>query len=78
MRNLISVVMALSIGDKIAEVSPAARSGKHLKAAKKARKAEFLTPEEVRLLLDNARGIFYPFFLTAARTGFHWSTIPSA
>lgn len=69
MRNLISGVMALAIEDRITEVNPAARSGKYLKAAKKAKKAEFLTPEEVRLLLDNARGIFYPFFLTAARTG---------
>jgi integrase len=34
-----------------------------------ARKAEFLTPEKIRLLLDKARGIFYPFFLTAVRTG---------
>jgi len=69
MRNLISGVMALAIEDKITEVNPAARSGKYLKAAKKAKKAEFLTPEEVRLLLGNARGVFYPFFLTSARTG---------
>jgi integrase len=69
MRNLISGVMALAIEDKITEVNPAARSGKYLKAAKKAKKAEFLTPEEVKLLLDHTRGIFYPFFLTAARTG---------
>ena len=69
MRNLISGVMALSIEDKIVEVNPVARTGKYLKAAKKARKAEFLTPEEVRLLLDTTRGIFYPFFLAAARTG---------
>jgi integrase len=69
MRNLISGVMALAIEDKITEVNPAARSGKYLKAAKAAKKAEFLTPEEVKLLLDHTRGIFYPFFLTAARTG---------
>ena len=69
MRNLISGVMELAIEDKIVGTNPAARSGKYQKAAKKARKAEFLTPEEVRLLLDNARGVFYPFFLTAARTG---------
>lgn len=69
MRNLISGVMALAIEDKILEVIPASRSGKYLKAAKQARKAEFVTPEEVRLLLDTARGIFYPFFLAVARTG---------
>ena len=69
MRNLISGVMALSIEDKVIGTNPAARSGKYLKAAKKARKAEFLTPAEVGLLMDNARGIFYPFFLTAVRTG---------
>lgn len=69
MRNLISGVMAFSIEDKVIGINPAARTGKYLKAAKAARKAEFLTPEEIRLLLDKARGIFYPFFLTAVRTG---------
>ena len=56
----------MSIEDKVIGTNPAARSGKYLKAAKK---AEFLTPAEVGLLLDNARGIFYPFFLAAACTG---------
>jgi Site-specific recombinase XerD len=69
MRNLISGVMTLAIEDKMADTNPAARTGKYLKSAKAARKAEFLTPEEARLLLDNVRGVFYPFFLTAARTG---------
>jgi len=69
MRNLISGVMSPAIEDKIIGTNPAARSGKYLKAAKKARKAEFLTPKEIRLVLANARGIFYSFFLTAARTG---------
>jgi len=69
MRNLISGVMALSIEDGVVNVNPASRTGKYLKAAKAARKAEFLTPEEIRLLLDETRGIFYPFFLTAVRMG---------
>jgi integrase len=69
MRNLISGVMALSIEDRVVDVNPASRTGKYLKAAKAARKAEFLTPEEIRLLLDETHGIFYPFFLTAVRTG---------
>ena len=66
MRNLISGVMALSIEDRAVDANPASRTGKYLKAA---RKAEFLTPEEIRLLLDGTHGIFYPFFLTAVRTG---------
>lgn len=74
MRSLISGVMALAIEDKVVGVNPAARSGKYLKAAKKAREAEFLTPEEIRLLLCNARGIFYPFFLTAVRKSTNWTT----
>ena len=72
MRNLISGVVALAIEDKIVEVNPVSRSGKYLTSAKAEKKAEFLTPDEVRLLLDTAKekyGMFYPFFLTAARTG---------
>jgi len=71
MRNVISGVIELAIDDKIVDVNPTLKTGKYLRDAKGKRDAEFLTPEEGRLLLDAARKfpVFYPFFLTALRTG---------
>jgi integrase len=71
MRNVISGVIELAIEDKLLEVNPTLKSGKYLRDAQGKRDAEFLTKEEGKLLLDAAKKypVFYPFFLTALRTG---------
>ncbi len=73
MADVVSIVFNHAIEEGKVKFNPAARPGKFLKTARMGEKAEFLTPEEGRAILAEAKKRYarnyYPLFLTAIRTG---------
>ncbi len=68
----ISAIFNHAIEDNLVNYNPALKPGKFIKLDSRTDKIDFLTPDEVNLLIETARGHFpklYPLLLTAVRTG---------
>ena len=72
MRNVISGVLNKAVDDETIQTNPAHRVGKIFKTRDKKKDVDFLTKEELKILLETVQKHLprhYPLFLLLARTG---------